>query len=378
MGQSVKFRFMLHSGVSVTNNGWSLDDFKATCIIQGLAIQSIGFKPVTAGGSWLFDTVDIWLGGVTADVFSGSGEWNKGELTFAGTYAIPPNPSGDWVEVSLADDFILPDGTNLLVKLEMNQTGPVTGYEWVAESVSDMTRWATSASADPTNLSVADVKPAFMVSLLDHGSRYVFDAGAATSTVMPLAFNSMYGDFEAIYTLEELGFSGDVSWVHGGTEDDWEIGAPIFTPDVDPELLASNQNSIAGNDLTDDGYYRPMAWNWIRSCPYDLSEAAAYDTVSMSYDRCLRRSFNDFARIQIVFTDTTTPPTDEGDWITVQECNYDDLIWENHVLNLTTFFEDGISDGKNYFFIRFLLDSGVFAEKGGWNIDNVGFYGRTI
>ncbi|HOP26982.1 MAG TPA: immune inhibitor A [Candidatus Sabulitectum sp.] len=376
VGQSITLRFMFHSDGSVTRSGWVLDDFHATCKVVGIAVQAIGFKPVTTGGSWVFDNVDVWLGGVSADEFTGSGEWNKGELTFAGTYTVNA-PVGEWAVINLSEDFILPESRNLLVKLEMNQASPATGYEWVAEPSTNMSRWATSGTADPSDLNLGSVRPALMVSLLDHGDRFVFQSAASSSPVMPLAFNSIFGDFEGIYTLAELGFSGEVAWVHGGTNDDWEIGAPIFTPDIDPALAPINENSIAGNDLTDDGNYDPNAWCWIRSGAYDLSEAAAYDSIAMSYDRCLRRSFNDLAFIQMAFTDTDTPPTSESDWITVKTCDYDDTNWTGDVLQLTFYFDQAIADGKNYYFVRFVLSSGPWAEKGGWNIDNVGFYGRN-
>lgn len=374
---TVSIRFMFYSDISIVRSGWILDNFSATATVSGLAIDAIGFKPETPGGSWVFDSVDIWLGGVSADEFTGSGEWDKSSLTYAGTYTVPADGLSEWITINLNETFVLATGTNLLVKMEMSQASPVSGFQWISEASTSMTRWAVSASGDPTTLTVGSTKPAFMVSTLNHGNRYVFESGATTSDVMPLAFNSLFGDFEGIYTLDELGFSGDVSWVSGGTNNDWEVGAPVFTPDVDPNLLPRHQNSIAGNDLTDDGYYPPMAWSWIRSSAYDLSEAAVYDSVSLGYDRCLRRSSNDFARIQMAFTDTETPPTDESDWITVKLCDYDDIEWTMEVVPLTQYFQDAISNGRNYYFIRFLLDSGVFGEKGGWNIDNVGFYGRN-
>ncbi len=173
-----------------------------------------------------------------------------------------------------------------------------------------------------------------------------------------------------------MGFSSEVAWVHGGTNDDWEIGAPVFIPDIDPALLPSNQNNIAGNDLTDDGYYMDDAWCWIHSYPYDLADAAVYDSISLAYDRCLKMALNDWARIHIAFTDSIVPPTAESDWIKVAEYVQLDDGWEQDVIQLTPYFEQGIADGKNYYFIRFLMDSGPFANKGGWNIDNVGFYGR--
>lgn len=375
-GQNVRFRFMFHSDGSVVRSGWVLDNFEATATVTGISIQSIGFKPTSPSGSWHFNQVDVYLAGVPESAIPGDGEWNKGEMTFAGTYSVDPPVSGEWSVIDLNDPFILPEATNLLIKMEMQQTGPTTGYSWVAASRTSAARWATSVSGDPTNLTVADVRPAFMIDTQNHGQKFVDADSTNSSTVMPLAFNSMYGDFEAIYLMTELGFSGGVTWEHGGTNDDWEFGAPLFIPDIDPALMPSNQNTIAGNDLTDDGYYMAESWNWLRSCPYPLADAAVYDSVAVSFDRCLRRSHNDKAFIYMAFTETPVPPTEETDWLMVKDCDYDDDIWVTEVIQLTPLFQEAISQGKNYYFIRFVLDSGIYAENGGWNIDNVGFYGR--
>lgn len=375
VGQTIMLRFMFHSDVSVTRSGWTLDNFEATCTVSGISIESIGFKPTSPSGSWYFNQVDVWLGGVPESVFPGDGEWNKTQLTFAGTYAVAPPAIGDWSVIDLNQSFVLPASTNLLVKLEMGQTATSAGYSWVSAARSNMSRWAVSGSADPTMLTRADVRPALMISTATHGQRFVDADSSGSSLVMPLAFSSMYGDFEGLYLMTELGFSDGVAWVHGGSNDDWEIGAPLYIPDIDPSLLPRNQNNIAGNDLTDDGRYLPEAWNWIRSCPYPMAEVAAYDSVALSYDRCLRKAMNDNAMIQMAFTFTADPPLD-SDWIIVKNCDYDDDVWVNDVVQLTTFFQDAAGDGKQYYFVRFLLDSGLFTEKGGWNIDNVGFYGR--
>lgn len=377
-GQNVRFRFMFHSDGSVVRSGWILDNFEATATVTGISIQSIGFKPTVPSGGWYFNQVDVWLAGVPESAFPGDGEWNKGEMLFAGTYEVGPPVSGDWSIIDLDDPFILPEASNLLVKIEMAQTGPSAGYNWTAALHPSMSRWATSPSGDPGTLTMADIRPAFMINTQNHGQRFVDADSVNTSSVMPLAFNSLYGDFEAIYLMTDLGFSGAVTWEHGANvgEDDWEFGAPLFIPDVDPALVPSNENNIAGNDLTNDGYYSAECWNWLRSCPYPLADASVYDSVAVSFDRCLRRSHNDKAYVFMAFTDTPVPPTDEGEWIMVKDCDYDDDIWVTDVIQLTQYFQDAISDGKSYYFIRFVLDSGVYAEKGGWNIDNVGFYGR--
>ena len=376
LGQNVKFRFQFQSDLNNNLNGWTLDNFEATCTVSGVSIESIGFKPDDPSGGWYFNQVDVWLGAVTDTAFPSDGEWDKGTLTYAGSYTVMPPSPETWADIVLDEPFILPEATNLLVILEMNQTGPAPGYNWFAGLHTAASRWATSSSSDPSFLTRADVRPSIKIGTTLYGDRYVDQDSASTSMVMPLAYGSMYGDFEAIYLMNELGFSGEVTWQHGGTNDDWEFGAPLFTPDPDPNLVPANENTIAGNDLTDDGNYMAESWNWLVSCPYDMAEAAAYDSVAVSFDRCLRRSHNDKAYVYMAFTYSAVAPTDEAEWILVKDCDYDDNIWTTDVIQLTSYFEQARADGKTYYFIRFVMDSGIYAENGGWNLDNVGFYGR--
>ncbi len=377
VGQTVRFRFLFHSDDNGVRDGWALNDFSATGIVSGLVIESIGFKPTAPAGAWNFDQVDVYLGRVTESNFAASGEWDKDQLTFCGTYTVTPPTSGDWVTIDLNEDFILLLATNLLVKLEMSQTAPTAGYSWVTAFHKDMTRWEISPGGDPGLLKVGDARPAFMVNTVSHGQILVDEDSTGTSADVPLSFSNNFSDFEGLYLISELGFSSEIAWVHGGDNDDWEIGAPVFIPDIDPALLPSNQNTIAGNDLTDNGDYMSDAWAWIHSYPYDLAEAAVYDSIALAYDRCLRLALNDKAYIHIAFTDSSVAPTVESEWINVAEYVEVDNNWNQDVVQLSAQFDEAIANGKSYYFIRFLLYSGVFAEKGGWNIDNVGFYGRN-
>jgi len=377
VGQKVQFRFVFESDGSITRSGWTLDNFEASGTVSGVLIESIGFKPTSPMGTWYFNEVDIYLGNTTETVFTGDGEWDKGLMTYFGTFEVYPSSIDEWVIINLGENYILPADANLIVKMEMSQTGPSTGYTWVGGTHPNTARWETSLSGDPSYLKVVGQRPAFMIGTGSHGLRYVDADSTAELANMPLAFSAFFGDFEAIYTLEELGFGGNVPWVPGGLNNDWEIGVPLFTPDVDPALIPRNENRIAGTDLTDNGYYSPNAeWNWLRSGAYEMSETAAYDSVALAYDRCLRRALNDLAFIQMAFTTTADAPTENSDWTIVQRCDYDDDIWHSEVVQLTSYFEEARAQGKEYYFIRFVMSAGPFAEKGGWNIDNVGFYGR--
>lgn len=375
VGSTVQLRFVFHSDLNVVRSGWTLDNFEASGVVSGVTVETIGFKPENPAGTWYFNDVDVYLGSTTETSFSGDGEWDKSSLTYVGTYSVAPTGT-EWVTIALTEDYILPSTANLIVKLEMEQTGISPGYSWIAANRADMSRWGTSPSGDPSLLTVADVRPAFMIGTASHGEKYVDADSTQTSLVMPLAFSAQWGDFEGIYLISELGFGGETSWVSGGDANDWEIDAPVFTPDIDPGLMPYNQNKIAGNDLTDDGLYMPNAWAWLRSSAFEMADASAYDTVTVAFDRCLRLALNDFAYVQMAFTTSVDPPLTEGEWTTVKECHYNDDMWQYEIIPLTFYFNEAIADGKTHYFIRFVLDSGEFAEFGGWNIDNVGFYGR--
>ncbi|RKZ03729.1 hypothetical protein DRQ21_04990 [Candidatus Fermentibacteria bacterium] len=375
VGTNVRFRFVFHSDGSVVQSGWTLDNFEATGTVSGVVVQSIGFKPSVSGGSWYFNEVDVYLGSTTEDTFSDDGEWDKSTLTYFGTYEVAPTAS-EWVTIDLNDDFVLPASGNLVVKLEMMQTSPFSGYSWFAGYHPDAARRAVSDSGDPSYLTLVSMRPAFMINTLSHGPRYVDDDSTALVDLMPLSYGNMYSDFEGIYTLSELGFGGETTWITGGTANDWEVGAPLYVPDIDPALTPANENRIAGTDLTDDGLYMPNEWGWMRSGAYEMSDASFYDSVSVSFDRCLRLASNDYAFVQMAFTTSEEPPTQESEWVTVKECHYNDDQWEVEVIPLTYYFEEARISGKTHYFIRFVLDSGPFVELGGWNIDNVGFYGR--
>jgi prepilin-type N-terminal cleavage/methylation domain-containing protein len=375
VGASVEFRFVFHSDGNIVRSGWTLDDFEVRGTVSGVVVQSIGFKPEAPSGTWYFNEVKVYLGSTTDDTFADDGEWDKNTLTYFGSYNVTPS-AGNWAVIDLTDDFVLPSSGNLIVKLEMMQTNPVAGYGWFAGTHPNTARRAVSDSSDPTYLSRVTMRPAFMIGTLSHGSHYIDEDSTATVDLMPLSSGNMHSDFEAIYTLSELGFGGETSWVSGGTLNDWEIGVPLYAPNTDPALVPGNENRIAGTDLTDDGLYNPGEWSWLSSSAYPISDVSPYDSVSVSFDRCLRLASNDYAYVQMAFATSETPPTEESDWATVKECHYNDDDWVVEIIPLTYYFNQAINDGKTYYFIRFVLDSGPFVELGGWNIDNVGFYGR--
>jgi prepilin-type N-terminal cleavage/methylation domain-containing protein len=376
VGTDASFRFVFHSDGATVMSGWTLDSFSVSGKVSGLVIKSIGFKPVNPSGTWNFNDVDVYLGNTAEIDFASDGEWDKNTMTHMGTYTVAPTGS-EWVTIDLSKNYIMSSSGNLVVKIEMNQTATSAPSGWYAATHTNMARREVSDSADPTHLLRVSKRPVFMIGTENHGLVYVDGDSTATVSLMPMSFGNVFSDFEGIYTLADFGFGEKCNWVSGGTKDDWETGVPVFTPSIDPALVPENENRIAGNDLTDDGYYDADAWNWFRSGAYKMSDYSAYDTLSVAYDRCLRLDWSDYAYIQMAFTTTNVPPTGNSDWITVKECHYEDDTWKQDVIPLSHYFEEARTQSKDFFFIRFVLDSGPWSELGGWNIDNVGFYGRN-
>ncbi|MCK5787300.1 MAG: hypothetical protein KAH54_12180, partial [Candidatus Sabulitectum sp.] len=172
IGLTVQLRFVFKSDDLIVAAGWTLDDFVASGSYSGVVINSIGFKPTMVGGGWFFNDVDVYLGSTTEEFFPGDGEWDKTNLTFLGTYGVGATMD-EWVIINLIDDYSLLASANLIVKIEMAQTGPAPGFEWVTALHPGMARREVSSSADPTMLLAVDQRPAFMIGTDDCGQKFV-------------------------------------------------------------------------------------------------------------------------------------------------------------------------------------------------------------
>jgi prepilin-type N-terminal cleavage/methylation domain-containing protein len=373
IGNSVRFRFVFFSDQSVVREGWYLDDFLATCYIEGHEISSIDFRTDWCS-DMIFDHVDVYMGSTELTSFTGGGEWNKAELFHAYSGPLTLSGSQEWQSIPLDDSYFLPSGSNLIVKIESENTAIGSG-SFLHEERENVCRAAQRDDTDPSQLFMQSTRPVTRFTV--GGTPVIVDEeGGNTSSVVPLSFIHVFGDFEAIYTATELGIGSGVSWTSGGQNNDWEIGQPLFFPDIDPPLLPENGNNIAGTDLTVDGEYSPQAWSWLASSGYPMVEAAAYDTVKVRFFRCLRLASNDVAYVQMAFDHDPERNPEELSWINVREYNgVRHPMWQYETLNLTSVFNDNSS--YDYYFIRFVLSSGLWLEGGGWNLDNIQFFGRT-
>ena len=378
-GKTVRFRFVFGSDATGTDLGWLLDDFEISGEAAGYFVEALQFESDgSAALSW--DSFDVFLGPTADGYFTSDGEFDTSGMTQVVTDGALAVPGSGWQTIELQDPFVLLPGQNLSVKVELDNAAVGGGNDWLTRSVTTpgyRCRAEQSSGADPTYLYRYDYRPNIRVQTNRGNLTPV--PGTAMDPYVPMSDMAQYSDFEAIYTTDELGTSGGgAGWTFGGTKDDWEIGQPMFTPDVDPSLEPANENSIAGNDLTIDGYYDKNASNWMRSPAFALPDTiTSFDSVKVSYFHCIRTAPLDNGAVQLGFsTDGTPPPV--GDWITV--ANYDGiatLFWENVVHDVTSEFTDAYNNGMQYYFIRFALWSGGGGgTRGGWNVDNITLTGH--
>ncbi|MBD3369210.1 prepilin-type N-terminal cleavage/methylation domain-containing protein [Candidatus Fermentibacteria bacterium] len=374
LGSTVEFRFVFGSNGTTVGEGWMLDDFQISGQVTGFAVTAFDFQAASAPSS-AWSTLDVYMGATTNTEFTGSGEWNKASMTqvvSGGTYEV--SMSG-WNRLQLDQPFLLAPGQNLQVKIEVDNSVVGSGNDWEVDDLSSSAYRCRNdyGGSEPTTLFLNYDRP--NVRVVTNQGTLTPNTGTLTSGEVPMSDDYQYSDCEMLYLGSEL-TGGGAGWTHGGVGDDWEIGYPLFTPDIDPALTPDNGNSIAGNDLTDDGYYNDNSGCWLMSPAYDMP-TTSYDTVVVRYDRCIRAE-NDVCWVEVGFSTDGSQP-DSSDWHEVRDYpGPSHQYWDNEEINVTSEFHDAELNGMNYFFIRFFLSTGSFLEDGGWNLDNIQFYGRNM
>jgi hypothetical protein len=377
-GQTVKFRFVFGADADATvGSGWHLDGFRIFGTQQGYEVTALQFEASSVPLPWTYG-VNVYMSSTASTSFPGAGELNKATMSHvvsAGTFTAG---AAGWLTLTLGTPFILPPGQNLQIKMEQADATfsgmPVT---WTSQNtgISNTCRQAASNVSDPVSLNIISRRPS--IRLIAGGETLGEVTGTLASPLVPLNNGNLYNDFEAIYLATELGTVGTSSWTHGGTNDDWQIGTPFFLA-VDPPLTGENGSNIAGNDLVINGYYGSDEWAWLMSPAYPMPDPALYDSMTVRYYRCLKLAALDAAYVYVGFSASTTPPTpSSSDWIRIRDYEGDNMIsWDYEDVSAITEFQDAFAAGKTYYFLRFLLYSGPFAERGGWNLDNIQLYGK--
>jgi hypothetical protein len=376
VGHTVRFRFLFGSNGATTGTGWLLDNFVVSGSALGYQITSLQFDVEDLPSAWGYG-VDVYMSSGSDSLLNGAGEWTKASMTQVvndGTFTVG---TGGWNTLALSTPFVLPPAANLYIKIEQQDIGfggmPIT-FNGSDFGPAQRCRSAFSDLADPISLVPHGVRP--NVRLGTPSGLIEVSGGTVPDGEVPVNNLHLFSDCEMIYTAADLGTGGGIGqWVHGGNGDEWEIGAPAYLA-VDPVLTPLNGSGIAGTDLTVNGYYLPNSWNWFVSPAYPMPAAGLYDTVMVDYFRCIRMAPNDAGYMYLAFTTTPTPPSAAStEWVLVE--TYDGInqtAWDWETIDVTSEFMAGWGGGRTYFFLRYLLFSGPFGERGGWNIDNITFY----
>ncbi len=374
-GQTVQLRFVFGANQASSVGYWDIDSFSLEAEVTAWVIESLEFEATTGNWGWTFDDIDIYMAATSDSVFDGAGgQWNPDSMVNVLSDASLTVNSSGWYELTLDQTFILPQGQNLAIKVRKFDTyGSTTVDRWGhLQTAQYQSRYGYSDTGWPTGLVRSTYQPVMKLNCTT-GTIGTIDS-QYNYNHSPLRSNYEFSDWEAIYMGTQLGGTEETEWTSGGDGDDWEIGSPDFVPDVDPWLEPGNGTGIAGNDLTDDGYYEDDAWAWFISPAYDFPDTIPV-TATLVFDRCVRLAPGDVGFVFLGFGDTNYPPTSESDWVLVRTYNSNHTYWDNEQIDITSEFLDAAGYDPNFFWLRFVLSSNMSGVRGGWNLDNVQVFG---
>ncbi len=378
---SVRFRFIFGANNSMSGGDWKLNDFNITGNISGWNVSSVDFLATTHTGAntWTYNDVDIYMSYCPDTVFAGGGTWNTDNMQLVAENLSPVvtwNATDSlWYSFALDTVFFLPENQSMMIKvMNHNATVSTNSYNWGSIQTTGNTARNASGSAPPTSLSMGTYLPVIRVNT-NTGPLNTSATGFNSSDI-PLDSQHLFSDFEGIYSPSNLGSTALTNWTHGGTGDDWEFDKPVFTPDVDPYLTMENDNFIAGTDLTDDGYYGDNSRYWLVSEGYKMPDSIPTSVV-LRYFRCVRLAPLDLGFVYLAFSDTPAAPDSlSADWILVRTYSGENQdYWNYEDVYVTSEFIQAAAANKEYFFVRYILDSNGSNALGGWNLDNVQFLG---
>ena len=377
-GQSIQIRFVFGADMDYTGGDWQIDDVTLVAEVDAWEITSIEFEATTYSGpswNWTFRDVDIWMGASSDSSFTGGGEWDKSTMTLVKADYSFSVFSPDWWTISLDTPFLLPDGLNLQIKIEKEDTliSDPNYNRWGCVYTPDyQCRRVSDNLADPTYLNANNYLP---VLLLNTTTGQIGISGSTDNrSDQPMNSFYYYSDFEGIYTPTNLGLVGNLDWTHGGNNDDWQFGEPLFVPNIDPALTSFNGNTIAGTDLAMDGYYYNDEFSWLISPAYVFPDTLPSE-VTLRIDRCVRMAPGDEGLVFVGFSDDTNPPTAPTEWMLIRSYPENQSSWDTEDIDMTTEFIDGGAFNPNYYFLRFVLVSNLTNARGGWNLDNIQVFG---
>lgn len=376
-GSSVIIRFVFGAESSVSGGFWKIDDFSLRSTVDVYTVQSIAFNVTDDNPDYSFNSIDVYMSTIPDDsTFGGSGEWTKSTMTLVAEDVTLDVSETGWQTILLDDMFYLPEGQQLAVKMEYegNTTLRQTPDWQHMQTSGYMCRYEADDNCDPTTLLRSNYLPLMKIVT---STKEIHCDIQGTSTYSrpetPLNMVYNYSDFEGIYSFADAEGSVTTDWSYD-SNDDWEFGAPAFVPDIDPAMVPENNGSIAGTDLTEDGYYSNNAWCSLISPAYEMPNAVQ-SSVVLRFERCVRMAPGDEAIVQIGFSDDGYYPTDEEDWILVKTFVTNHSYWDTEDIEIGELMSEAQSDGAAYFFVRYVISSNGTGVRGGWNLDNVQLFG---
>lgn len=363
-----------------------LEDFERTeDDFPELIITSIEFETTscpTFDDTFTYDDVDVYMSTTGDDDFSADGEWDKTTMQHV---AVDVNWTATWEadgscwnEIILDTPFTLPAGENLMIKIEKYDIAISGSFEWgcIDTGTDYQCRNNFDALIEPNNLVRNSILPVIRLKTTLYGTLEMIEKSDSEEEV-PVYTMFEYSDFEGIYTPDL--FPVD-EWIHGGKEDDWQFGEPVYVPDDDPALTPENGNSIAGTNLgiaALDGLYQNNAYSWLVSPAYEMPAASTYNKITLRHYMCLRIATADEGYVYVGFSDTETPPdSSSGEWQLIRTYIQDEDDWSYANTDISLEFDDYSTSA--YFFLKYVLCSNLSYVGGGWNLDNVQVYGDNI
>lgn len=367
-----------------------LEDFERTDEdFPDLIITSIEFEATfcpTFADSFTYEDVDVYMSTTTDDVFGADGEWVKATMDYVAVdveWTATWEADGScWNKIILDTPFVLPAGENLMVKIEKYDVDTRGSCEWgcIDTGTDYQCRNNFNNGVDPNSLIRNSFLPVIKLNTAIHGTLVMIDK---TDSKEEVPVNTMfeYSDFEGIYTPDLFPLN---EWVHGGMEDDWQFGEPIFVPGIDPALTPDNGDRVAGTDLgivdppeIYDGYYENDAFSWLVSPAYEIPATGTYNKITLRFYRCTRLAPSDNGLVWLGFSNDETPPDSiSTDWQLVRTYIENQSSWAYENIDVTLEFDDYAT--SSYFFIRYGLCSNLADVRGGWNLDNIQVFGDNI
>jgi C1A family cysteine protease len=282
----------------------------------------------------------------------------------------PPDPvilslEGHQIDDAAGDkDGVADPGESFLLPVSIKNDGMVTATNVQATLLTSTTGVQITAGVAsfpdvPFDQLVSSLAPHFTVTVdpgVQPGTRVDFTLEiSSTQGSVTQNFYDYVGHFDTVYVDAMESATG--GWTHGGTQDDWQRGAPTGVGKSDAKTAHSGSN-IWGNNL--NGSYAASANNYLQSKVIDCS---GITNTKLRYYRWLacEKGIYDQARIRI-----------NGNIVWENAADYDqiDRQWNYHDIDISSF-----ADGNAAVRIRFELISDVGLQLGGWNIDDVAIVG---